>query len=263
VRERGVQSRRVREDKEAARRPAPSSGGINTWQVIAIVALLAATAGWTTVAVITLGGSGQLAAVASPTDSIDPNASDEPTAVPVADSHDAPDLEVVLPASVNGVDLQVQSVTGASLLTDDAWSTTVTDFLTSEGKTATDLQFAQAYDPTQGLDGSFEVYRVAGVDGAKLQDTLVAAWKGDFPDLKLTDVTIAGQKMTRGDFDTETPGSYLYVRGEYLYDIWTNDPAIAEAAIAALPAAGASSAPGPSSSPAPSAAPAASASAAP
>jgi hypothetical protein len=266
VRERGVQSRRVRESKEAVRRPAPASS-TNMWQVIAIVALLAATAGWTTVAVMALRPSDTASAVASPTDSADPGASDEPTAVPVADTHDAPDLELALPTAVNGVDLQVQSVTGEGLLSDDAWSTVVTTFLTSIGKTAKDLQFAQAADPTQSMDGSFEVYRVPGVDGAKLRDTLITAWKGDFPDLKLTDVTVAGQKMIKGEFDTDTPPSYLYARGEYLYDIWTNDPTIAAAGISALPAPGASSAPRASGSPAASSAatakPAASASPAP
>ena len=155
MRERGVQSRRVRESKEANRRPSSASNGTNMWQVIAIVALLAATAGWTTVAVMALRGSDTPAAVVEPTDSADPSASDEPSDAPVADTHDAPDLELALPTAVNGVQLQVQSVTGEGLLSDDAWSTSVTTFLTSVGKTAKDLQFAQAADPTQTMDGSF------------------------------------------------------------------------------------------------------------
>jgi hypothetical protein len=252
----------VRDSKEAARRPGPASSGTNTWQVIAIIALLAATAGWTTVAVIALRGSDPVA-VATPSDSEEPDPLDEGSAPPVGDTHDAPDLELALPTQVDGVDLQVQSVTGTGLLTDDEWSTTVTTFLTSVGKAAADLQFAQAYDPAQSIDGSFEVYRVAGVDGTKLRDTLIEAWKGDFPDLKTTDVTIGGQKMIRGDFDTETPASYLYVRGDQVFDIWTNDPDVAASAIAALPAPGATAAPRASASAAASVAPAASSSTAP
>lgn len=262
MRERGVQSRRVRESKEATSRPGPASSGINVWQAIAIVALLAATAGWTTVAVITLRGPdpsvGGAAANASPAASDDPNAVPEDSAPPVADTHNAPELEAALPTQVNGVDLQTQSDTGTGLLTDDEWSTTVTTFLTSVGKTAPDLQFAQAYDPGQTIDGSFEVYRVPGVDGTKLRDTLIQAWKGDFPDLKLTDVTVGGQKLKRGEFDADTPASYLYVRGDEVFDIWTNDETIVAAAIAALPAPGASAAPRASSSAAASASPAAS-----
>ena len=265
MRERGVQSRRVRDDNETVRRPGSGSSGTNMWQVIAIVALLAATAGWTTVAVIALRGPDTSVgdAAASPGDSADPGASDDPSAAPVADTHDAPDLELVLPTAVKGVTLQSQSVTGEGLLSDDAWSKVVTTFLTSVGKTAKDLQFAQAADPNDSLDGSFEVYRVPGVDGAKLRDNLITAWKGDFPDMKLTDVTVGGQKMIKGEFDTQTPPSYLYVRGEYLYDIWTTDPTIADAAIKALPAPGATAAPRASASPAASTEPAPSASPAP
>jgi hypothetical protein len=258
----------VRDSKESIRRPGPASGGTNAWQVIAIIALLAATAGWTTVAVIALRGSDQgtggagAGALASPAASDDPNAVDD-SAPPVADTHDAPDLELALPTQVDGVDLQLQSVVGTGLLTDDAWSTSVTTFLTGIGKTAADLQFAQAYDPAQSIDGSFEVYRVPGVDGTKLRDALINAWKGDFPDLKLTDVTIAGKKMQRGEFDADTPASYLYVRGDEVFDIWTNDEKIATAGITALPAPGASAAPRASASAGASATPAASSAPAP
>ena len=109
------------------------------------------------------------------------------------------------------------------------------------------------------LDGVFNVWRVAGVDGAKVRDTLIEAWKVDFPDLKVTDVTIGGEPVKSIQFDTETPPSYLYVRGEHFFDIWTGDENIAAAGIAALPAPGvpgASAPPGSSAAPATSASPA-------
>jgi hypothetical protein len=219
------------------------------WQIIAIVALLAATAGWTTVAVIALRGSDP-AAVASPTETAEPDdLAAEESIPPVVDTHDAPELEALLPTAVNGTNLQLQSVTGGELLTDDEYSETVKAFLTSVGKTPEDLHFAQAYDPEETLDGSFEVYQVAGVDGAKVRDTLIEAWKVDFPDLKVTDATIAGQPTKKAEFDADTPASYLYVRGEHLFDIWTMDPEIAAAAIAALPGPGGSGAPASSVTP--------------
>ena len=121
VRERGVQSRRVRESQESARRPAPTSSGANTWQIIAIIALLAATAGWTTVARHRAPRTGPApAAVADPTDNADPadleeeEASEEPVVIP----HDAPELEAVLPTAVNGVTLATKSAAGEDLITD-------------------------------------------------------------------------------------------------------------------------------------------------
>ena len=56
MRERGVQSTaggRVEPGPAGAGRAAAATGG-NVWQVLAIVALIAATAGWTTVAVLAL-----------------------------------------------------------------------------------------------------------------------------------------------------------------------------------------------------------------
>jgi hypothetical protein len=267
VRERGVQSRRVRDSKEATRRPGPTSGGTNAWQVIAIIALLVATAGWTTVAVIALRpsdpGAGGAGALASPAASDDPNAVDDASAPPVADTHDAPDLELALPTQVDGVDLQFQSVVGTGLLTDDEFSTSLTTFLSGIGKTPADLQFAEAYDPAQSIDGTFDVYREPGVDGTKLRDALINAWKGGSPDLKVTDVTVGGQKMLRVEFDPDTPASYLYVRGDEVFDTWTNDEKIAASALAALPAPGASAVPRASASAGPSATPAASSAPAP
>jgi hypothetical protein len=254
VRERGVQSRRVRESKEASRRPDPATSGQNVWQIIAIVALLAATAGWTTVAVIALRDPGS-SAVVTPTDSTDPEASDEDSAPPVGDSHDAPDLEAALPASVNGVDLQLQSVTGDQLMGDDPWSTTVTAFLTSVGKTPPDLKWAQAYDPNDSLNGSFEAYQLADADPAKLQETLIAAWKTDYPDLKLSDVTIGDQKMVRIDVNVEeqASSSFLFVRNGILYNVTTDDQELVASAVKGLPAPGASPRPASSASAAPSA----------
>ena len=222
MRERGVQSRRVRESKEQSRGPAPTSG-TNAWQIIAIIALLAATAGWTTVAVIALRPDSS--AIVTPTDPTDPEASD-----------------------------------GAS---DDPWSTTVTAFLTSVGKTPPDLKWAQAYDPNDSLNGSFEAYQLDDADPAKLQETLIAAWKTDYPDLKLSDVTIGGQDMVRIDVNVEeqASSSFLFVRNGILYNFTTDDQELVASAVTALPAPGASARPASSASAAPAAS--ASASAAP
>ncbi|MEP6637908.1 MAG: hypothetical protein ABJC39_01040 [Chloroflexota bacterium] len=211
--------------------------------MIAIIAIIAATAGWTTVAVLALRPT-QTAAVAVPTDSFDPTASDGTDVPPVADSHDAPDLEAVLPAALDGTALQFQSVLGDTLLADDSWSTSVRSFLTGAGKTATDLRFAQAYDPAQAIDLSIDVYQVRGVAAAKVRDALVTAWKGDYPDMAISEVTLGGKKLTKGAFaEADTPGFYIYLRDDLVFDIWSSDDAAATTTLAALPAPGASRAP--------------------
>ena len=250
MRERGIQSRRVRAARTATGRPdTPPPPARNVWQIVAIVALVAATAGWTTVAVLTLDGSS--VAVASPSDSTDPGESEEPTLPPVADTHDAPELEAVLPLELSGTELQVQSWTGDTVLTDDAFSTSLTTFLTGAGKTGEDLRFAQAYDPTQALDGSVGVYRLAGVEPTAVRDALVAAWKVDYPEMVVSTVTFDGHEVTKCDFGEDTIASYFYIRDDLVFDIETTDEAIAVAAIAALPEPGPSPSVAPASSPSP------------
>jgi hypothetical protein len=119
-------------------------------------------------------------------------------------------------------------------------------------------------DPTQALAGTMFVYNVAGVDPTKVRDALLAAWKGDYPEMKTTTVTIGGKEVTKGDFGVDSDSSFLYVKDGMVYDIETADEGIAAAALdtigkpagshapvtSAAPGAG-SAPPAPSGSPAP------------
>ena len=254
MRERGVQSRRVRPGQvEPVRRPGPppQRSGSNFWQVLAILALVAATAGWTTAAVLALRPSASPEALA-PVGSIDPNASDDTEVPPVADTHDAVAMESLLPTSLSGNTLQAQSWNGDSVLADDPWSASMTAFLTASCKLPTDLHLAQTYDPNEALDISIGVYAVDGVAAPALRDALIDAFKGDSPDLKISQVTIGGKEVTKGDFGPDLPTSYLWIHDGVVYDVETSDETIATAALAGLPASGAGSSPGASASAAPS-----------
>jgi hypothetical protein len=247
VRERGVQSRRVRAGNvEPARRPAPpSGGGTNFWQALAIIALIAATAGWTTVAALALrGNTPPAAAVASD----DPNAADA-SVPPDVPSHDVPDLEAYLPNQINGSALDVESWTGDHVFTDgDDWSTTLTTYLTGISKTPVDLQYAYASDPSGTVAMNLGAYRVAGVtDTTGLHDALVKTWQAFASDIKISQATLDGKPVTKGD-DGSGDLSYLYVRGSVVFEILTGDEATATTALGALPIPGASGAPAPSGS---------------
>ena len=241
MRERGVQARRARGADGEPRTAPPPASGVRFWQALAIVALIAATAGWTTVAVIAMRPSTAAVAVASPTD--EPVPSDEGSAEPPIESHVVADLEALLPADVNGTSLTRESWTGDTILGDDTWSASLTTFLTKSGKTPTDLQASQAYDAAGSLDLSAGAFRVAGVDPAALRDAMIAAYKGDYPDLKIATTKIGGLDVTTGDFGDGGVNSYWYVRDNVVFDIETSDPSIAQAALAALPAPGAAAPP--------------------
>ena len=120
MRERGTQSRRVRPGPvEPHRRPGPApqrpGGNSNFWQVLAIIALVAATAGWTTVAVLALRPAPSAQAEAPIDESFDPEASDDTEVPPVADTHDAPELEALLPATLDGTALDGEAPARGSL----------------------------------------------------------------------------------------------------------------------------------------------------
>ena len=126
-------------------------------------------------------------------------------------------------------------------------------FLTAACKVPTDLHVAQSYDPDQALDASIGVYRVDGVAPTAVRDALIAAWKGDYPEMTVSQVTVGDKEVTKGDFGEDTITSYLYIRGDDVYDVESSDEAIATAALNALPGPGASAAPAASGSPAASA----------
>jgi hypothetical protein len=243
VRERGVQARRARE-ADGDRRPRPPDNGLRFWQVLAVVGLIAATAGWTTAAVIAFRPSATppVVAEASPSEE-EAVPSDDASLEPPIESHQAADLEALLPANVNGTSLTRESWTGDTVLGDDNWSTSITTFLATAGKTAADLQASQAYDAAGTLDLSAGVFRATGIAGTALRDALIAADKGDYPDLKVADTTIGGLAVKTGDFGEGSVETYWYVRGDVVFDIETGDPSIAQAALAALPEPGASAAP--------------------
>jgi hypothetical protein len=215
-----------------------------------VIGLIAATAGWTTAAVVALRPAPTPAVIADASPSDEALPSDDASLEPTVESHAVPDLESLLPTDVNGTSLARESWTGDLVLGDDSWSTSISSFLTGAGKTAADLQASQAYDATGTLDLSAGAFRTAGVAGVALRDAIIAAYKGDYPDLKVTSTTIGGREITEGDFGDGSVNSYWYVRDNVVFDIETSDPSIAEAALAALPGPGASTAPS-SDTPAP------------
>lgn len=261
MRDRGPRTRRSQyAPGEPIDRPPSSPSRVNGWQALAILALIAATAGWTT-AIVLATRPAAVAEAPSSSEIDDAIPSDDESIPPVVDTHDAPELEALLPDKLKDAPLDLQSWTGDSMFTDDGWSHSLTDFLATQQKKPADLRAAQASDPTQAFDGSIGIYRVAGVAPDKMRDALIAAWKVDFPDAPSTAIKIDGKDVTKVDFGEDALDSYLYIRGDDVFDIETSDETVVGAALAALPAPGStprpqtsgSAAPEPSATAAPSA----------
>lgn len=245
MRERGTQSRRRRAADDtpgATPRTAPdrpTEPGPARWQAVAIIAIIVATAGWTTVAIMALNGGGAtVATVPTPSDDagetlddLGADASDEP----IEELHEALDLEALLPTEIDGTALETQSWTGDTLLSDGGtWSTAIASFLTSVGKTPADLAAAQALDPLDAIDHSVGVFRVDGVPTEDLRDALANAWKADYPELVTSTVTLGDIEVVKGDFGEDAIDSYWFVKDGLLFDVESSDEAIATAVLAQI-----------------------------
>jgi hypothetical protein len=243
VRERGAQSRRARSGLAGSFGAPLGSGGTRErfWPTVAMIAIVVATAGWTTVAVMALSGRGAeaspsqtLIAAAAGSDELDsfepdPSESIEPP------SHVSPALEALLPKSWETTELTSQSWSGETVLVGDGWSTAFTTYLQSAGKAPADLLVAQAYDPTGAIDLTVSAFKITGATAADVRKTLVKAWQADYPELATTTGTVGGKKVTHGVFQYTGIDSYWYEHDDLVYDVETADADLAGKVLASLP----------------------------
>ncbi len=232
-------SRAPKTGRSAASPEPRASAGAGYWPIVAIIAIIAATAGWTTVAVLALNrDDAGTAAVTTPSDQVDPSFDDTDLGAsdaPVEALHEVPDLEAVLPTEAAGTPLAAQSWTGDTLLSDGGtWSEAITAWLTTVGKKPADLTAAQALDPNDTIDHSVGVFRVTDVPVTDLRDALVAAWKAEFPELVTSTITLDGIEVQKSDFGPDAINSYWYAHDGLLFDVETSDEAVATTLLPAI-----------------------------
>jgi hypothetical protein len=202
------------------------------WPLIALIAAILATAGWTTVIVMSLNDGDPVAASSSSEPSAEPSV---PETTPEPLSHEAPELEELLPATWDGTALLRESVTGEKLLIEDDWSQAFRTTLDELNKTPADLTFAQTIDPSEVLQMSVLAFRIEGATGEKMLETVIAAWKGEDPDLEVTTLELGGKSVTRGGFSQGDIDSFWYEHDGVVFDVETADEALAAAVLETLP----------------------------
>jgi hypothetical protein len=209
------------------------------WPTVAIIAIIAATFGWTTVGILVLGGSGGGGAAAIATETIDPDEEDfiddasfEPE---ISISHDAPELEAMLPSAWDGTPLVSESFRGDAVLDESAWSTALLGFVEAQGKTAEDLAAARAYDEQGALDLFVSVFRLDGEEGSTLTEGLTAAWAADGEGFETTEIELGGKTVLKGLYAGDDLASYFYPQGDVVFDIETADEELAAEVLATLP----------------------------
>lgn len=148
--------------------------------------------------------------------------------------HADPELEALLPTSLGGVALIVESQAGTDLSTK---SGAFDVFLKSLGKERADFSVASAY-AAGGLRAEIGAWRVKGADsGLVLQGFKTALQASSTTPLTQAEESVGGRSVTRiGDPGQLTHGPlYVVARGDTLLFVQTPEPALAEEAISKLP----------------------------
>lgn len=157
-----------------------------------------------------------------------------PFAVEAAGRHADPELEALLPTTLGGGTLTVESQAGADLSTR---SGPFDAFLAGLGKSRADFSLASAY--SQGdLKAQVGAWRVKGADAAAmLPGFRTAVQASSTTPLTNADDTLGGRAVTRiGDPGQLTQGPlYVFGRGDTLLFVQTPDRALAEEAMGKLP----------------------------
>ena len=236
MQERGTQFRaaRVRPGGDEQGPPRPD----RFWSIVAIVAIVLATAGWTTTGVLLLTGradsAGALFASAEPTDeaAIPSDLASEPDDV---SSHEAPALEALLPATLEGTPLSSQSWTGENVfLPQDPWSTAMRAFVAKKQLDVAGFSIARTQDPDGGLDLTIDALQLTGTTPATLMEGMTAAFTAADDSFKTAPTTIAGKKVWKGVSTQTTLLSFWLPGNGVVFDVETEDAALATAAIRAL-----------------------------
>ncbi|MDP9483150.1 MAG: hypothetical protein M3P84_08015 [Chloroflexota bacterium] len=214
-----------------------SGGGPGYWPALAIIAVIIATAGWTTVGVLVVNDRPAVASGPIESDEAIDDEEEIPDDEPQPESHLFPDLEALLPTEAAGTQLAAESITGTDFLPDDGSVDSVIAYLTSVGKTPADVQAALTGDPEQRIDlDSVWVYRLAGVAPEGLRDALIeGVLRANFPEIVMAPVTVGDKAVVLGAID----GIYStwYIHDGLLFEIESFDEDISTAILAGLPPA--------------------------
>ena len=158
----------------------------------------------------------------------DAGASDD-LASDIPEAHDAADLEALLPKTVAGATLHRQSTKGLNGLGDDSATQALVARLQTLGKSAADVEIAEAYDPNGAVDADIVAFRVKGLGSAALLDALTQSWLAAGPSgVTTTQQTIGGRKVTVIDYGDGSSADYVWEQGDAVIDLVTSDPTVVE-----------------------------------
>ena len=148
----------------------------------------------------------------------------------------APELVASLPSQVGDIVLLTDSASGSTILADDQSSRAILAALREADRQPDDLKVAQSYDETGESDLSILGVTVDGLPVEQTRQLVMDSWLAASGAGVTTDtITLAGKTFTRIDYGDGATKDYLLAEEPNVIVITTADPALAEAAAAALP----------------------------
>jgi hypothetical protein len=157
----------------------------------------------------------------------DAPASDVPEPTPT-EAHAFKDLEAILPKSVDGTALSAQSTTGTDVLVGDPSSTDLLAWITSNGKKSSDLEVAEAFDPTNSVDIDITAVKLNGVAPATLRQELLKTWLGASASGITTRTTsVGGKSVLVIDYGDQGALDYVFEQGGAVVILSSSDAALA------------------------------------
>lgn len=152
-------------------------------------------------------------------------------------SHNAPELEKLLPTKVGTYDMSIASDLGSAVLSQgDQDSRAAAVALTAAGKKQDDLRLAQAAayndngDPVLGVTA----VTVAGLDAAHVRPIVLDFFGLSGSALKPVDTTLAGKTWAKYDLKDGGPVYYLRAENDVVLVLMSTDATLAEQAAAAI-----------------------------
>lgn len=191
--------------------------------------------------------AGETAALDNPT--AEPGATDEPAAsdegaipsdagasdAPEPLTHTFPALEAILPDAIDGTPLTHESSTATDVMSGDPSADALFQWLTDNGKTSDQLEFATAYDANSTIDASLTAIRVNGIAAAKLRDELIKTWLSGSGSAATTSTKkIGGKTVTVVDYHDQGSPDYIVDHGDAVIIVASSDPALAEKVVASI-----------------------------
>jgi hypothetical protein len=182
---------------------------------------------------IALGGDG--GQIIAPSDDLGAGSLDPGESFP-EESPAAPDLVAMVPATVDGLDLEVVSFLGSTYLSENQGSRAILAALRAADREPDDLRVAEAYDALGTTDLNVLVVTVDGLPVAQTEALVMNVWlTATGAGVTREPFEMAGKSFTRVDYGDGGGMNYVLAEDDTVLVITTADADLAAAAAAALP----------------------------